>query len=179
RLDARDRIPTDAVGITPSDGEVDPHLAAGLAGQVHVRDAADLHAGEPDRRALHEPGDLGELGVNRVVRLEEPRPGAEGVHHAEEGREGHEDEHAYAELHRDLASLVIHRLASPAARATPCGSHDHILDSPRTAGVRSQTRLAFGGGSYGGPATPCGLVRPHPRLASDGGGSITGSPRLR
>src|SRR5205823_7783233 len=53
--------------------------------------------------------------------------------------------------------------------ATPCGSYNHILDSPRTAGGRSQARLAFGGGSHGGPATPCGLVRPHPRLASDGG----------
>src|SRR2546425_704306 len=81
----------DAVGVAPGDVEVDPHLAAGLARQVHAPDAADLHAGEPDRRAFHEPGDLGEVGVDRVARLEEPRPRAEGVNHAEEGGERHED----------------------------------------------------------------------------------------
>src|SRR5437016_2038307 len=127
RLDARDRVPADAVGVAPSDGEVDPHLPARLAGQVHVGDATDLHAGEPDRRPLREPSDFGELGVNRVVRLEEPRARAEGVHHAEEGRERHEDEHPHTKLHRDLAPLVIHRLASPSAAARTAT----FIDSPR------------------------------------------------
>ena len=52
---------------------------------MHASDAADLHAGKPDRRAFREPGDLGEVGVDRVARLEEPRPRAESVHHTEEG----------------------------------------------------------------------------------------------
>src|SRR5207247_7722596 len=64
---------------------------------------------------------------NRVVRLEEPRAGAEGVHHAEEGRERHEAEPPHAKLHRDLASLVIHRLASPSAAARTAT----FIDSPR------------------------------------------------
>src|SRR5206468_4324887 len=77
---------------------------------------------------------------------------------------------------RDALRLVRPhpRLASdggaPAPRR-PAASYDHILDSPRTAGGRSQTRLAFGGGSYGGPATPCGSYDHigSPRLAGQEG----------
>src|SRR5206468_11354312 len=54
-----------------------------------------------------------------------------------------------------------------------------LTDSPRTAGTRSQTRLAYGGGSHCGPATSSGSHDQDYRLASDGGDSIIESPRLR
>ena len=105
-LDARDRVLADPVGEAPADGEVDPDLAARLRRKVHAAHPADLHAGQTDRRALDQAADFGELGVDRVARLEQPCPCPEGVDGAQEGRERDQDEDADAKLCRNLTLLV-------------------------------------------------------------------------
>ena len=117
RLDPRHRVPADPIREPPGDGEIHPHLAARRARQAHVAHAPDLHAREPDRRALGEAAHLREVGVDRVARLEQARAGAERVDHAEEDGQRQEHEHAHPELLRQLPSFVVHRLASPPAAA--------------------------------------------------------------
>src|SRR5439155_6978991 len=126
-LDARDRVLANSIGVAPGDVELDTHLAAGLAGESHVHDAPDLHAGQPYRRAFHQPTHLGEVRMDRVTRLEQPRAGAERVDHAEEGRERDQDEDADAKLQPDLSPVFIHWLASPAAAARTAS----FIGSPR------------------------------------------------
>ena len=43
-------------------------LPPGSVGQPHARHPADLHAGQPHGGALDQPADLGELGVEVVLR---------------------------------------------------------------------------------------------------------------
>src|SRR5262249_60988730 len=74
-LDTRNRVLADAIRELPTDREIDPNLAARMRRQVHGAHAADLHAGEADRRALDGAADLGEVRADRVARLEQPRPG--------------------------------------------------------------------------------------------------------
>src|SRR6059036_2574303 len=78
-----------------------------------------------------------------------------------------------------------HRLASPTAAARtaaprrPPARTTRITDSPRTAGTRSQTRLAYGCGSHCGPATSSGSHDQDYRLASDGGAPAPRRPPAR
>src|SRR5581483_1471623 len=150
RLDAGDRVLSDAIAEPPGDREIHADLAARFAGQVDARDAADLHPGQPDGRPLGETAHFAELRVDGVLRLEQPGLRAERVDHPQKCHQRHQDEDAHAQLASHLAPLVVHvvtTLTSPARKPCTTGSAEFMtsLTGPITANrpfIRMATRSA-------------------------------------
>ena len=138
RLEARHRVLAHAIGELPADGQVHPDLAPRLGGQAHARHPADLHAGQPHGRALHQAADLAELGVDGVARLEQARARPQRVDHAEKGGQPDQHEHAHPQLLASLLSFLVHDVTSPRRPGTP-GRPDGRTPAPRRAGPAPRT----------------------------------------